>query len=96
MNEKLKEILALQKNGKYIYTAREVSEFHRVSLNAVYSSRKKTDKLDKLMIFDKIASMIEEDEKNTVAITGDKKGVLNGLENILQEDKKYKILYKEI
>jgi len=96
MYEKLKDILSLKKNGKYLFEAKEVAKFHGVSLNAVYNSRKQTDKLDKLMVFDKIASMIEEDEKNTVAITGDKVGVLNGLENILQDDKKYKILYKEI
>ena len=96
MYNKLKEILTLQKNGKYLFKAKEVAEFHDVSLNAVYASRKQKNKLDKLMAFDKALEALKEDEKNTVIITGDKNGILDGLKGILQEGKKYKILYKEI
>jgi len=96
MYEKIKEVLKLKKNGRYIYKAKEVAKFHGVSLNAVYNSRKKGNRLDKLMVFDKLSDIIKEEEKKTIAITGDKKGILDGLSSLLKEDKKYKILYKEI
>ena len=97
MNEKVKKLLSVRdENGKHTFEAKDVSEFHKVSLNAVYNSRKVGDKLDKLMAFAKMQEAIEYDEKNTIAITGDKEGVINGLNNILEDDKKYQIKYKEI
>jgi len=97
MNENVRKLLSIKDSrGKYNFKAKDVSEFHKVSLNAVYTSRKVGDKLDKLMAFAKMQETMEEDEKSTIAITGDKEGVINGLGNILEDDKKYQIKYKEI
>lgn len=97
MNGSVKKLLSLKdENDKYIFEAKDVAKFHKVSLNAVYNSRKVGDKLDKLMAFEKMKEAIEKDEKNTISISGEKESVVNGLKNILSESVKYEINYKEI
>jgi len=62
MNEILKLLQVredLPNKTKYYFDAKDVAKYHNVSLNAVYASRKlKTDKLDKLMAFDKLQGHI--------------------------------------
>ena len=97
MNDSVKKLLSVKdENNKYIFEAKDVSEFHKVSLNAVYNSRKVGDKLDRLMAFSKMQEAIEKDEKNTISISGEKESVINGLKNILSEEVKYEINYREI
>lgn len=96
MNDKVKKLLSVRdENDKHIFEAKDVASFHDVSLNAVYNSRKVGDKLDKLMAFAKMQEALAEDEKNTVSLSGDKDGLLNGLEKVL-DDRKYVVFYKEI
>ena len=55
-----------------------------------------TDKLYKLYAFERLKQILLEQEKKELSIQGNKAGVLNGLNSILDDDKKYKIVYEEI
>ena len=70
MNEILKLLQIredLPSKCKYYFSAKDVAEYHNVSLNAVYASRQvKTDKLDKLMAFDKLQGHITVELANKI------------------------------
>jgi hypothetical protein len=97
MIEKVKELLAIKdENGDFVIDANEVAEAQDKSLNAVYTSRKGECKLDKLTAFDKIKKLIELNEKGQFALNGDKDGVLNGLNDVLKNNTRYEINFKEV
>lgn len=95
MNEEIRRILTINESGKHYFDAKDVAKFHGVSLNAVYSSRKQANKLDKLMAFEVLKEKMGMGE-DEVSLVGDKNGVLNGLDGVLLADKKYQIFFKEV
>lgn len=94
--KELAEYFGMSENAVYASRGHHKSQKKKKEQAKKQGKRFITDKLDKLLAFEKMREAIEEDEKNTMAIAGDKIGVLNGLENILKENKKYEIQYKEI
>jgi hypothetical protein len=97
MDKKIKEILQIHdENGKYFFSGKEVAEFHSVSLNSVYSSRKVGNKLDRLLAFEKLKQLLEDDEKNKLSISGEKFALIDALTKVLDFDKSYEITYKTI
>lgn len=94
--DEVKEYFGVSLNA--VYSSREHSKSQQIKKAKAEKNGTVfiTDKLDKLMAFDKLKEAIKRDEKNTVKISGDKEGLLSGLENILAEDKNYEIYYKEI
>ena len=46
-------------------------------------------------VFEKIKNIVENETKSETKITGDKSGVLNGLDGMLKESNKYEIIIRE-
>ena len=96
----IQDLLKIKIDGKYIFEAKDVANFHNVSLNAVYSSRSSNkrglDKLDKLMAFEKIKEIINEPLEDNISLSGHKDNIMEVLSSILKNDKKYKVTYDEI
>lgn len=82
--EELKKLFAVKDtNGNFVLNANEVAEANGVGINAVYESRKKDYRLDKLAIFERAKKIIETGGANAMKIAGKKEEVLVALENIL-------------
>lgn len=96
MEEILKLLAIKDENGDFVIDANEVAKAQNKSLNAVYTSRKGSCKLDKLTAFDKVRDLIEKNETQRIAIVGDKSGVMDGLSGVLKENTRYEINYKEV
>jgi len=96
----IKDLLKIKIDGKYIFEAKDVANFHDVSLNAVYSSRSSNkrglDKLDKLMAFEKIKEIIDEPFEENILLSGNKNNIIEALNSILKDNQKYKVTYDEI
>jgi hypothetical protein len=96
MEEILKLLAIKDENGDFVIDASEVAKAQNKSLNAVYTSRKGSCKLDKLTAFDKVRGLIEKSELQKVSIVGDKAGLIDGLSGVLKDGTKYEINYKEV
>ena len=93
----LKKLLAIKDaDGKFVLEADEVAKITGKKRNAVYESRKNDCKLDKLAIFEKVKEIIETDEQNKTVLAGDKNGILNGLDGVLEDGKRYTIEIREV
>ena len=98
MNKKLFDILQVKVNGKYVNSAQEVADYHDVHKNAVYQSRKnkkKPDRLDKLMLFDKALEIASCEEEAGLGIQGSKEELLETLVRIMQGGKRYSVVFEE-
>jgi len=60
------------------------------------SNKKGLDKLDKLMAFEKIKEIIDKPLKDNISLSGHKDNIIEALNSILKNDKKYKVTYDEI
>lgn len=93
--EEIKKLLAIKDGENFILDADEVAKITGKHRESVYASRKKDWKLDKLAIFEKIKNIVDNETKSETKITGDKSGVLNGLDGMLKESNKYEIIIRE-
>lgn len=108
MIEELKIKTGSGSNAKdYVYTAKEVAEYHGVSETAVRNSRAYskpqkqkatrtkgkfiTDKLDKLYAYSRAEKMWIDG-----VVTGNKEEVIEALGENLEDEKKYKVITKEM
>lgn len=93
----IKKLLAIKDaNGNFVLEADEVARLTGKKRNAVYESRKGDCKLDKLAIFEKVKELIEKDEQNNTKVAGDKFGVLNALDGMLEDAGRYEITIREV
>jgi hypothetical protein len=96
----IQDLIKIKIDNKYIFEAKDVANFHNVSLNAVYNSRNSNkrglDKLDKLMAFEKIKEIIEEPVEENISLSGHKDNIIQALNHLLQDEKRYKVNYDEI
>jgi hypothetical protein len=93
--DEIKKLLEIKDGENFILDADEVAKITGKHRESVYASRKKDCKLDKLAIFEKIKNIVENETKSETKITGDKSGVLNGLDGMLKESNKYEIIIRE-
>ena len=93
--DEIKKLLEIKDSENFILDADEVAKITGKHRESVYASRKKDCKLDKLAIFEKIKNIVENETKSETKITGDKSGVLNGLDGMLKESNKYEIIIRE-
>ena len=97
MIDKIRRLLAIQdEDGKFILDADVVAKIVGKHRNSIYESRKGDCKLDKLAIFDKIKEIVESETLNETVITGDKNGILKGVNGMLKDDVRYIIAVKEV
>ncbi len=84
----MKELLQIKKNGKYVHKANDIAEHFNITHQAVYYSRKKDDKLDKLYVYDLLC---KKTEKPNIEIIGDIKKIEKTVNEILSKDTKYRV-----
>ena len=92
----IKRLLLVKDGDNFILDADEVAKITGKHRESVYASRKKDCKLDKLAIFEKIKDYVESENEKETKITGDKMGVLNGLDGMLNEAEKYEIIIRKV
>jgi len=93
--DEIKKLLAIRDGEKFVLDADEVAEITGKHRESVYASRKKDCKLDKLAIFEKVKNIFENQKENDTKITGDKLGILNALDGMLNDVEKYEIIIRK-
>lgn len=93
--DEIKRLLLIKDGDSFILDADEVAKITGKHRESVYASRKKDCKLDKLAIFEKIKNYANSGSEKETKITGDKIGVLNGLDGILNDVEKYEIIIRK-
>lgn len=92
----IKRLLLVKDGDNFILDADEVAKITGKHRESVYVSRKKDCKLDKLAIFEKIKDYVKSENEKETKITGDKMGVLSGLDGMLNEAEKYEIIIRKV
>ena len=92
----IKRLLLVKDGDNFILDADEGAKITGKHRESVYASRKKDCKLDKLAIFEKIKDYVKSENEKETKITGDKMGVLNGLDGMLNEAEKYEIIIRKV
>lgn len=93
--DEIKKLLEIKDGENFILDADEVAKITGKHRESIYASRKKDCKLDKLAIFEKIKDILKNEATKETKITGDKVGILNGLDGMLKESNKYEIIIRE-
>lgn len=99
MNKTMIDMLRIKntEGGKEVYLrpAKDVADHHGVHVNAVYASRRKKDKsdrLDKLMAFDEAVSLSNCSEDVGLSMRGSKESLMESLDKLMSDGVNYLVV----